>query len=93
MKKIVLVVFVSGMISLYGCTIDELITEEEAKQMVLDHHQRRAGVVEIKSIFLKGDKYIVEWEIEPIEKGIDSVHQETGELKMIESSHGTCKWF
>ena len=53
----------------------------------------KAFKVEIKSIFSEDEKYIIEWEIEPIKQGKDSVHMKTGEIKAIESSHGTCRWF
>lgn len=36
----------------------------------------------------KSNKYIIHWEIDPIEEGTDSINKKTGKIKMIKSSRG-----
>jgi uncharacterized protein YcfL len=85
MKKITIVLLLSLILS--GCNnIESKISEEQAKQIVLEHHTKEIGEVEIISVTTKFNKYIIEWENkENCEKGTDSVNK-NGELKMIEAS-------
>lgn len=63
------------------------VTEEEAKQIVLEHHTKEIRKVEIISVSRESDIYIIEWENdENCEKGTDSVSNEDGEIEMIEAS-------
>lgn len=72
---------------LAGCSsIQNVITEDEAKQLVLDHHYNENGKTEILSVELKNNKYYIEWEIKDnCERGKDSVNKK-GEVEMIEAS-------
>lgn len=82
-------------ILLSGCNTleNKELTEQEAKQLVIKTHSRHPHAeIEVLSVTSKSDKYIIEWEIDPIEAGMDSVNKATGKLKVIESSRGSCKW-
>ncbi len=92
MKQTIISVFLMCSILVIGCSSDQPVTENQAKQLVVDEHDRSGGTVDIVSISTEEDKYIIAWEIDPISEGKDSVDKETGQLKMIESSHGTCQW-
>lgn len=97
MKKIPLILFLLFfIIVITGCNSissnDQKITEEKAKQMVLDKHSRECAELEFISVISKSNKYIIQWEIDPLEEGKDSINKETGKMKMIESSRGTCRW-
>ena len=72
---------------LAGCSsIQKVITEDEAKQLVLDNHYNHNGKTEILSIELKNNKYYIEWEIKDnCERGKDSVNKK-GEIEMIVAS-------
>lgn len=72
---------------LAGCSsIQNVITEDEAKQLVLYHHYNENGKTEILSVELKNNKYYIEWEIKDnCERGKDSVNKK-GEVEMIEAS-------
>lgn len=87
MKKITIIAFLLLVSILSGCnSINSKITEEQAKQIVLEHHTKEIGEVEIISATTKFNKYIIEWENkENCEKGTDSVNK-NGEIKMIEAS-------
>lgn len=98
MRKITLMCFLLLSIGVSsGCIESDAtnaeITEEEAKQIVLKEHKRDDNELEFTSVESEEDKYIIQWEIEPIQKGKDSVDKKTGDLKEIESSTGPCKWF
>lgn len=84
------ILFVSGCSTANSNKPD--ITEEDAKDMVIEEHCREAGEVEIISVMNQSNKYIIKWENELIEEGIDSVHKKSGKLKMIESTRGSCEW-
>lgn len=92
-----MIFFLLCMLMLVGCNStnenDVQITEEEAMKMVEEAHARDDKDIEILSVSSESDKFIIQWEIEPIQEGKDSVDRETGEIKAIESSTGTCKWF
>lgn len=72
---------------LAGCSsIQNAISEDEAKQLVLDNHNNDNGKTEIISVELKNNKYYIEWEIKDnCERGKDSVNK-IGEIEMIEAS-------
>ena len=72
---------------LAGCSsIQNVLTEDEAKQLVVDNHFNHNGKTEILSVELKNNKYYIEWEIKDnCERGIDTVNQ-NGEIEMIEAS-------
>ena len=72
---------------LAGCSsIQNAISEDEAKQLVLDNHYNDNGKTEIISVELKNNKYYIEWEIKDnCERGKDSVNK-IGEIEMIEAS-------
>lgn len=72
---------------LAGCSsIQNVISEDEAKQMVLDHHFNHNSKTEIRSVELKNNKYFIAWEIKDnCELGNDSVNKK-GEIEMIEAS-------
>lgn len=71
---------------LVGCTqIEDEISKEEAQKLVVEEHSGNIGNVEIMSIEIKNNKYIVEWENKKnLEKGIDEVDKK-GNVKMIEA--------
>lgn len=68
------------------------LTEDEAKEIVIEEHFTEHGNVEIISVCDKSDKYVIEWEVRLIEHGKDSVMKEDGTLKEVSSSRGSCKW-
>jgi len=69
---------------LLGCT-DNTLTEDEAKQMVLDNQYVHNEETEILSVELKNNEYYIEWLIDgDCQRGIDSVNSE-GEIEMIEA--------
>lgn len=72
---------------LVGCTnISEVISEEEAKQLVIEKHMTNIGSPQIISIENNRNTYIVEWENkENKEWGIDKVTKD-GEVKMVEAT-------
>ena len=78
---------VMAVLLLGGCSsIQNVITEDEAKQMVVDNHLNQNGQTEIRSVELKNNKYYIEWEIKDnCERGVDSVNQH-GEIEMIDAS-------
>jgi uncharacterized protein YcfL len=48
---------------LAGCSsIEESLSTEEAKQLVIEQHTKGRGTPEIVSIEVKNNAYIVEWE-------------------------------
>ncbi|WP_029268251.1 lipoprotein [Virgibacillus alimentarius] len=97
MKKITVIYFLLFLIILTGCNSiksnDQNITEEKAKQIVIDERSRECcGDAEIITIISKTNKYIIQWEIDSLkEEGTDSIHKKTGKIKAIESTRGTCK--
>lgn len=89
MKKRLVLIFTIILITvslLAGCTkIEDEISKEEAQQLVIEEHTGNIGNVEITSIEIKNNKYIVEWENkEELEKGIDEVDKK-GNVKIIEA--------
>lgn len=88
-KAIKVIFFLLMMVLLVGCTnIEDVISEEEAKQLVIEKRttENTYGTVEIISIEIKRNSYYVEWENkENTEWGIDRVTKD-GEIKMIEAT-------
>ena len=70
-----------------GCSdISDYITEDQAKALVLEHHQRPIGTPEIISVEIKRNAYYVEWENkENKEWGIDKVTKD-GDIEMVEAT-------
>lgn len=87
-KKLILIFVITtiSIMSLAGCTqIEDEISKEEAQELVIEEHSGNIGDVEIVTIEIKNNKYIVEWENkENLEKGIDEVDKK-GNVKMIEA--------
>lgn len=96
MRHITILCFLLLIMIISGCTDSHShaaeITENKAEEMILEEHACPHGTVEIVSVVSTPDKYIVEWEIDPIKEGKDSINKQTGKMKMIESSHGACSW-
>lgn len=96
MKKAVIILNI--IVLLFGCRSidysDEEITEEKAKQIIIDERSRECCEdAEVLSVTSKSNTYVVYWEIPSIdEKGKDSINKKNGEIKTIESSRGSCKW-
>ena len=88
MKKIVSTMFVLLIFIVSGCNSAELkVSEEQAKSSVIEHHTGHIGTVKIRSIELKKNNYIVDWENEEnCEQGIDSVDGENGAIEIITAS-------
>lgn len=72
---------------LVGCaTIEESISQDEAKELVLAQHQKHIGTPEILSIEVKRNAYIIQWENKGNKEwGTDKVTK-SGEVKMIETT-------
>jgi uncharacterized protein YcfL len=72
---------------LVGCSdISDQLSQEQAKSLVLENHQRDIGSPEIISIEIKWNAYYVEWENkENKEWGIDKVTKE-GDVEMVEAT-------
>jgi hypothetical protein len=86
--KIVTTMFILLIFIASGCSSAELkISEEQAKSSVIDHQSGNIGKVEILSLELKSNNYLIEWKNEEnCENGIDSVDGENGAIKMIKAS-------
>lgn len=85
LKKITIILVLLLSLILSGCnSLESKITEEQAKQIVVERHASDIGEIKIISITKKFNKYVVEWENEEnCEKGIHSVNK-NGEIKLIE---------
>lgn len=72
---------------LVGCAnIEDSISKEDAKQLVIEYHTNNNGSPSILSIELKENAYYVEWEKkENKESGIDKVTK-YGEVRTIEAT-------
>jgi uncharacterized membrane protein YkoI len=82
---IILVLLVSTI--LYGCNLNPKITEEQAKSIVIEYHNKNIGEVKIISVTHKNSKYIVEWENkENCENGIDKIDDQNGDIIMGKAS-------
>src|SRR5699024_6080341 len=97
LKKVTIVLSLLFLMIFTGCnnidSNDQKITKEEATQIAIDQRLRDCcDDPEILYITSETNKYIINWEIESInESGKDSIHKQTGRLKLIESSRGSCK--
>ncbi len=85
MRKVIFVILLTFVLS--SCNnIESTISEKQAKSIVVIHHTKHIGEVEIKLVSIKFNKYIIQWENqENCEKGTDSVNKKA-EIKMIEAS-------
>lgn len=89
MKRIgPIILFIFILITANGCAgSNPKIMEEQAKSMIIEHHNNNIGEVEIISVTHKNKKYIIEWENkENCENGIDNVNDQNGDIKMVEAS-------
>lgn len=88
MKKRLLLIFtiITSVILLAACSqIEDQISKDEAEQLVIEERSGKIGMVEITSIEIKNNKYIIEWKNEEnLEKGIDEVDKK-GNVKMIDA--------
>lgn len=86
-KKVIFLLLI--MIFLISCTnIEDVISEEEAKQLVIDKRttENTYGTVEIVSVEIKRNSYYVEWENkENTEWGVDRVTKD-GKVHMLEAT-------
>lgn len=71
---------------LIGCSkIEDSISKEEAKKLVIEKHTNNNGTPTILSIKIKNNAYYIEWENKGNKaSGIDKVTEE-GEIEMVES--------
>lgn len=85
MKKILLPLLLLFSL-LVGCSnIEDSISKEEAKQLVVEQHTNLKGIPKIISIEVKNNAYIVEWENkENLEGGTDKVTKD-GKVKRVEA--------
>lgn len=85
MRKLVSAVFVSLIVLVSGCNHADLtVSEDQAKSRVIELRSGHIGNIEILSIKLKRNNYIVEWENERnCEHGVDSVDGKNGEIELI----------
>lgn len=88
MKKRLLLIFtiITSVILLAACSqIENKISKDEAVKLVIEERSGKIGKVEITSIEIKNNKYIIEWKNEEnLEKGIDEVDK-NGNVKMIDA--------
>jgi protein involved in sex pheromone biosynthesis len=82
MKKVIILNLIALLIVLTSCnSIEQELSEEQAKSILIEHHTSEFGEVKIKSIKTKFNKYIIEWENnESCEYGTDIVNKK-GEVK------------
>ncbi len=87
-KKRLLLIFtiITSVILLAACSqIENKISKDEAGRLVIEERSGKIGKVEITSIEIKNNKYIIEWKNEEnLEKGIDEVDK-NGNVKMIDA--------
>ena len=69
-----------------GCSnIEDSISQNEAKQLVLKQHNKNNGEPSVVSIEVKNNAYYIKWENkENKESGTDKVTKD-GEVKMVEA--------
>jgi protein involved in sex pheromone biosynthesis len=87
MRKTIVIFVLLLIFVLSSCnSLESRITEEQAKSIVVKHHTKHIGEVEVISVTTKFNKYIIQWKNkENCEIGTDSVNKK-GEIKMIEFS-------
>ncbi|MCA0970887.1 hypothetical protein LCM20_09820 [Halobacillus litoralis] len=70
-----------------GCSDREELEEQQAEQIVIEHHQKDIGHVEITSITHKGNRFVVEWVNDAnCEQGTTSVRDDTGAVTILGAS-------
>ena len=86
LKKLLYILFSIFLLSVVGCSnIEDSISEEGAKQLVIQEHTNNNGTPAIVSIEVKNNAYYVKWENEENkESGTDKVTKD-GEVKMVEA--------
>jgi hypothetical protein len=86
LKKLLYILFFFSLLSVGGCSnIEDSISQNEAKQLVLEQHKNNIGGPSIVSIEVKNNAYYIKWENkENKESGTDKVTKD-GEVKMIEA--------
>jgi hypothetical protein len=74
------------LILLIGCSnIRDFISEDDAKQLVIEEHTKNNGTPSIVQVELKNNAYYVKWEIKSNkESGTDKVTKD-GEVVMVEA--------
>src|SRR5690625_2559797 len=82
MRKTIFI-FSSLIFILTACnnSIDKEITEEKAKEIVINCHDSDVGEVDVISVVDKSEKYIIKWENDTIEEETDSVNKTTDKIK------------
>jgi hypothetical protein len=87
MKKIILIFASIFFCIVSGCQgIEFVVTEEQAKSIVVEHHTKHIGEVKILSVTTEFNKYIITWENKDnCESGTDSVNKK-GEIKNLGTS-------
>src|SRR5690625_5457067 len=93
MRKTIFI-FSSLIFILTACnnSIEKEITEEKAKEIVINCHDSEVGEVDDISVVDKSEKYISKWENDTLEDGTDSGNKTTDEQKTIEYSRGSSEW-
>src|SRR5699024_12757331 len=97
MKKITVIYFLLFLIILTGCNSiksnDQNITEEKAKQIVIDERSRECcGDAEIITIITKTNKYIIQWKIDSLkEEETDRIDKKISKIKAIKTNLDKCK--
>ncbi|MGD7044645.1 hypothetical protein [Jeotgalibacillus proteolyticus] len=82
-RHTVLLFFLLMSMVLSGCNgfSDPKISENEAKQIIIENRTVNIGKVEITSISREWNRYVIRWEnIDNCESGTDYVHTQSGEL-------------
>ncbi|MFJ7183884.1 hypothetical protein [Lysinibacillus xylanilyticus] len=85
MRKIITTLCISLIMVMSGCNHKSMpkISEEQAKSIVLKSHAKNIGKVEIRSVYHKGNEYIVKWENKDnCENGTDYINEENGETSI-----------
>ncbi|MDF2556325.1 MAG: hypothetical protein K0R71_153 [Bacillales bacterium] len=85
-SKFLLCIILFSFITLIGCSkIEDTLSEEKAKQLVIEEHTKHIGTPSILYIEVKNNAYYVEWENrENKESGTDKVTK-NGEVIMVEA--------
>lgn len=86
LKNLLYILFFILLLSMVGCSnIEDSISKNEAKQLVLKQHKTNIGTPTIVSIEVKNNAYYVKWENkENKESGTDKVTKD-GEVEMVEA--------
>ena len=86
LKKLLYILFFISLLSVVGCSnIEDSISQNEAKRLVLKQHIKSIGGPSIVSIEVKNNAYYIKWENkENKESGTDKVTKD-GEVIMVEA--------